>query len=126
MQTRRDAEDLLAVLCSIEAYSLEQLKTVIEELHGDVRNWGEHALQLPEWNRALWVSPLIALLQNAHESARRNIAISLGKLGPAAFPTIIDLAQKAPQDPDLQVAINVVRRMMEDSQSGQLEEHPSA
>jgi hypothetical protein len=41
-----DAQDLLTILDSIRADSLSCVKMVVEEDHGDVREWGEQALRI--------------------------------------------------------------------------------
>jgi hypothetical protein len=103
--TRRDAGDLLSLICSIPADSLSYVKTVVEQDHGDVRRWGQQALRIPGWGRGLWVSLLLALLQWCKGMERRSVATNLQLLGPAAaaaWPTLLELAKREGNDRDYQ------------------------
>jgi hypothetical protein len=107
---RGDAQDLLTLLCSIKPDSLPRVKTVVEAEHGDVRQWGQQAVRVPGWDRGLWVSPLLALIQDCKGMARRSAAMNLRLLGPAAAvaaPTLLELAKKEVDDSDYQYDLNL-------------------
>jgi hypothetical protein len=107
---RSDAEDLLSILCSVAPDSLSRLKTVVEQDHGGMRRWGERALSVPGWDRGLWVSPLLVLIQSCTGMERRCVAMNLRHLGPAAataVPTLLELAKKAAGDHDYQYDLSL-------------------
>jgi hypothetical protein len=110
--TRSDAQALLGLLWDIQQFFeiqpdlLSCVKTAVEQDHGDVREWGEQALRIPGWNRELWVSPLVVLIQRSKGLMERDLAAAhLGSLGPAAVPTLIELAKREADDDDFQDAL---------------------
>jgi hypothetical protein len=107
---RGDAQDLLTLLCSSSADSLARVQTVVERNYGDVRTWGQQALRIPGWDRRLWVSPLLALIEGCQGSERRSAAISLRLLGAAAAaaaPALLELAEREAGDSDFQYDLSL-------------------
>jgi hypothetical protein len=110
---RGDAEDLLNLLCSIEADELTYVKAAVEQDHGDVRQWGRQALRTPGWDRGLWVSPLLTLFQWWCKGIGRQQAVQrLRYLRPAASrgPALLQLAEREAGDPDYQHDLSMVLR----------------
>jgi hypothetical protein len=108
--TRRDAEDLLSLICSIRKDSFSYVKAVVEQDHGDVRQWGQQALRIPGWDKGLWVSPLLALIQWHKGMERRSVAMNMRLLGPAAaaaWPTLLELAKREGNDRDYQYDLSL-------------------
>jgi hypothetical protein len=112
---RREAEDLLSLLGAIQPGRLGVVRMVVEQNHGDVRRWAEQALRIPGWNRGLWVSPLVALIQSSEGSELRTLAenlLLLGSAARAAVPKLMELAKRAGVDRkhqyDLGVALHEI------------------
>jgi hypothetical protein len=61
--TRRDAEDLLDLLCSLPPEALSGVQAGALRSHGDVAAWGAEALRVVGWDRGAWLSPLDEILQ---------------------------------------------------------------
>jgi hypothetical protein len=114
---RRDAEDLLTLLSSIQADELPCIKAAMEQAYGDVRQWGQQALRHLGWDRGLWVAPFVALIQCREGWERRSVAWSLELLGPAAavaVPALLDLAKKETEDRDYQEDLRrIAKRLAE-------------
>jgi hypothetical protein len=110
---RGDAQDLLALLCSVQPDSLAYVKTAVEQDHGDIRRWGQQALRAPGWDRGLWVSPLLALVRRCQGMERRSAAMNLRLLGSAAAaaaPALLGLAKDAAGDRDYQYDLSLALR----------------
>jgi hypothetical protein len=76
-----ESEKLASFLRAIGTKALPYIKAAVEEEHGDVRRWGERALQTPGWSREVWVSPLVAVMQRLRGNERRIVAEALSGLG---------------------------------------------
>jgi hypothetical protein len=128
---RADAQDLLDLLCSSKPDSLSLVKTAVEHDHGDVCQWGARAVRVPGWDRGLWVSPLLALIQCCEGMERRSVAMSLRLLGPAAAaagPTLLELAKRGTGDRDydydLSLALDDLGRILNVSLLAQIPPRP--
>jgi hypothetical protein len=94
-EVHENTGDLLGILDAIEPDALPYIKMVVEQDHGEVRQWGQQALRIPGWDRGLWVPVLRALIQWCKGMYRRSVAMTLHLLGPAAaaaWPTLLELA----------------------------------
>jgi hypothetical protein len=61
-QTRREAQELFDLLCSIPSEALPCVKTTVLRTHGDMAAWAAEALCVSGWKRAAWISPLADIL----------------------------------------------------------------
>ncbi len=61
-RTRRDAQDLFDLLCSIPAQALPSIRTAALRSHGDLAAWGAASLRVPGWKRTAWMMPLADVL----------------------------------------------------------------
>jgi hypothetical protein len=110
---RSDAEDLLTLLCLIQADELSWVKAAVEQDHGDVRQWGRQALRTPGWSRELWVPLLLTFIQRAKGTERRFAAMNLRLLGcaaAAAVPKLMELAKREATDRDYQYDLSLALR----------------
>jgi len=110
---RSDAEDLLTLLCSIQADSLSCVEAAVEQDHGGVQQWGQQALRIPGWDRGLWVSPLLALIQWCKGMERRSAAMKLrllGRAATAAGPALLELVKREAGDRDYQYDLSLALR----------------
>jgi len=79
-------ENLLSLLVSIEPECFPALREAVELHHGDMLSWGRQALRLPDWDRALWVRPITAVIESASGNGQLHAAAALRLLGEAILP----------------------------------------
>jgi hypothetical protein len=74
-KAREDAEDLFSFLLNMKSV-VWPLSKVQDRLNRDVKAWGAGALQLPDWDGAAWLAPMIELLRvdGLGRSERRCVA----------------------------------------------------